>query len=185
MKHFNKIWEGLNLSPIKMALQSNPSLWDEHQNRRLGEKSPHKEMQDIWVRANDKTKYDEAGCYKGFNDMHYPIFYPAWNILPLRQLVMGLMAKMEATHLGTILITKIPAGGKILPHIDRGWNATFFNCKLYIPLQANPDCWNRCEDETVVMQEGDVWYFDNQVEHEVQNNGTDDRITLIICMRCE
>lgn len=178
--------EGVNVSPIKMALQLHPELWDANPYRKLGENSPHKSMQDIWVRANDNTKANEAGDYSHFNDVHYPIFYPAWGMLPLRQIVVGLMAKMEAINLGTILITKIPPGGKILPHIDPGWNAEYFNCKLYVPIQANPQCWNRCEDEVVVMREGDVWYFNNQVEHEVQNNGSDDRITLIICLKhCE
>jgi hypothetical protein len=35
------------------------------------------------------------------------------------------------------------------------------------------------------MAPGEVWYFDNLKEHEVTNDGPDDRITLIICLRCE
>ena len=37
----------------------------------------------------------------------------------------------------------------------------------------------------VAMAPGEVWYFDNLKEHEVVNDGPDDRITLIICLRCE
>jgi hypothetical protein len=52
---------------------------------------------------------------------HRNVFWPAWGALPsLRPMVFGLMARVQAVELGSILITKLPAGGEILPHNDRG-----------------------------------------------------------------
>lgn len=95
------------------------------------------------------------------------------------------MARVQASHLGGVLITRIPAGGRILPHADKGWHPEFYNCKLYVVLESNPKCVFRVEDERVVMNQGDVWRIDNTKEHEVVNDGETERMTLIICMRQE
>jgi len=95
------------------------------------------------------------------------------------------MALCEGVELGGVLITKIPAGKSILPHTDDGWHANYYNTKIYIPLETNTNVINRCEDEYVCMNLGEAWYFNNMVEHEVRNEGDTDRITLIICIRCE
>lgn len=186
MRNFLKVCDGINVEPLNFALKKKPELWNTRTLRKEMKESPHLAMSDIWVRYNDDTNARSTGDYSTFHDMHYPIWYPAINDLPMiRGISLALMTKMCATHLGGILITKIPPGGRIEPHIDSNWHADFFNCKLYVPLQANPQCFNRCEDEYVVMNTGECWYFNNQVEHEVQNNGKDDRITLIICMKVE
>lgn len=73
----------------------------------------------------------------------------------------------------------------MLPHTDKGWHPEYYNTKIYIPILTNEFVINRCVDETVVMEQGSAWYFNNTVEHEVVNNGDSERITLIICLRCE
>lgn len=184
MRNFLLIAQGINVEPLNLALKQHPELWDQNTKRKENDDSPHKSMSDIWIRYNDDKKYRESGDYSKFHSPHFPVWYPASQKLPhIRPLAIGLMAKMQATHLGGILITRIPPGGKIEPHIDSNWHSKFYNCKLYVPIQTNPQCWNRCEDEVVTMGTGDCWYFNNAVEHEVQNNGRDDRITLIICMK--
>lgn len=186
MKYFLKIADGVDVVPLLAQLHRQPALWDAHSARRAAPGSPHGDMQDIWVRYNDEERFKETGDYSRFNDAHDPIFYPAWRALPaLRPIVFGLMARCEATRLGGVLLTRIPPGGRIDAHTDRGWHVEYYNCKLYCILQSNPQCVNRTEDEFVAMKAGEVWTFDNTKEHEVVNNGQDDRITLIICLRCE
>jgi hypothetical protein len=34
------------------------------------------------------------------------------------------------------------------------------------------------------MRTGEVWWFNNAIEHEVVNNSADDRIHLIVDIRC-
>lgn len=186
MRNFLKIADGFNVEPILFALLKKPELWDQRKMRKEVDGSPHQAMQDIWIRYNDETEFKKTGNYSGFHDMHYPVWYPAANEVPqVKAIALALMSKMNATHLGGILITKIPPGGRIDPHVDSNWHADFYNCKLYIPLQSNPQCVNRCEEELVVMRPGECWYFNNAVEHEVVNGGDSERMTLIICMRVE
>lgn len=186
MKHFQRIAEGIDVLPTLLALHQHPELWNANTFRKDTPGTPHSQMSDIWVRYNDETKHKESGDYSTFNDPHISRWYPAYDSLPqLRPIIFGLMTRVEGVQLGGVLITKIPPGGRIDPHVDGGWHAEYFNTKLYVVLQSNPLCRNRVGDEVVVMRPGDVWYFDNTVEHEVVNDGDDDRITLIICIRCD
>lgn len=50
---FIKIAENLDVSSIVGSLQRNPQLWDEHNERRVFEGSPHSQMVDIWARFGD------------------------------------------------------------------------------------------------------------------------------------
>jgi aspartyl/asparaginyl beta-hydroxylase (cupin superfamily) len=95
------------------------------------------------------------------------------------------MYAVGADYLGGVLITRLPPGGMIAPHHDRGgWHAEYLNCKVYVPLWGD-DCLNTCEGEELVMKPGEAWTFDNLKVHSVHNRSTTDRAVLIICMRVE
>lgn len=181
---FLRVATGIDVSPLLAQIDAQPELWDQHSQRRTHDGSPHSAMRDIWVRYR---AFDELTSPAAYGEPHFATFYPAWNKLPaLRPIVFGLMAQAGAVYLGGILITRIPPGGKILPHHDRGsWHAEFHNAKVYVPLRSNSRCVNTCEDQSAVMMPGEAWYFDNLRTHSVENNGDQERITLIISMRVE
>lgn len=186
MNNLLRVAQGVDVVPLLLALQRQPELWNQNPVRKDQKGSPHAAMSDIWLRYNDETLFKESANYSKFADSHESVFYPAWYALPqVRPIVMGLMARVEGVRLGGVMITKIPPGGAILPHADKGWHAEYYNTKLYVVLQSNPFCVNRVEKDSAAMAPGEVWYFDNLKEHEVINSGLDDRITLIICVRCE
>lgn len=181
MKNFLKIASGIDVLPLAIALQMHPELWDEHNERKEFENSSHKCTSDIWVRYNDPKNLSKG--YDKYTSEHDSVWHPAAAKLPqLRPIIFGLMDRCEATRLGGVLITRIPAGGHVLPHADRGWHPEYFDLKVYVPIHSNPHCVNRVADEKVVMAPGDAWYFNNLKEHEVINGGDTERITLIVCM---
>lgn len=182
MKHFELVHQGLDVAPMLADLAAHPVLWDQHKERRTAAGSPHAQMQDIWCRART---YDDIDVPNAFREPHYPAFYPAWRALPsIQPVVYSLMATTQAVHLGNVLLTRIPVGGEIKPHADTGWAPEWFNTKFYVVLQSDR-CVNRCEDESVMMQAGEVWRFENRVTHSVENWGGADRISLIVTMRVE
>lgn len=185
MKNFQFIPPLIDVFPLLVEIKQNSDLWDDNPERRTTKGTSHSEMKDIWIRYNDKKNYDANNPSK-FVAQHFPVWYPAWYKLPsLRPIVMGLMRRLEGTHLGGILITKIPPGGVIHPHADKGWHPEFYKTKIYVVLESNPQCANYCGGDSVVMAPGEAWYFDNTVTHSVVNEGISDRITLIVSMRCE
>lgn len=184
MLNFDKIDCEIDTRLLLRQIEENPQLWDEHPERKIGIDSPHSEMSDIWVRFRPK---DELTGVQSYAEPHIPAWYSSRRILTeVERICHVMMAHFKAVQLGGVLITKIPAGGSIKPHDDRGrWHPEFFNTKIYIPLQSNSECVNYCEQAHVNMKVGEVWTFDNLKIHSVENNGDTDRITLIISMRTE
>lgn len=181
MKNFLFIAGGIDVLPVALALQMQPELWNQHDNRKKYVGSSHVGTSDIWVRYNDLKNLDKG--YDIFTGEHDSVWHPTADKLPqLRPIIFDVMRRCEATRLGGVLITKIPAGGHVLPHADAGWHPEYYDLKVYVPIISNPHVINRVEDETVVMAPGDAWYFNNLKEHEVINSGTTERVTLIICM---
>lgn len=176
MRNFLKIADGIDVGPLLMELHRQPELWNQHRERKDSAGTPHSEMSDIWLR--------HAKSREEFQTPHFARWYPAYSKLPsVRKLIFDSMARANASHLGGVLITRIPPGGKIDAHTDKGWHPEFYNCKWYVVLASNPRCVFRVEDERVVMDVGDVWWIDNTKEHDVINDGDTERMTLIICMR--
>lgn len=181
MTAFELIAEGIEVAPLLTQLEACPELWGQHPGR-TREGSPHFGIPDIWVRYRARDEITEPAKA---NEPHFASFYPAWYDLPaLHPIAFGLMTRLNATYLGGILITKIPAGKEVKPHTDLGgWHAQNMPLKVYVPLQSNPLCVNYCGGDSVVMKTGEAWSFDNLVEHSVVNGGDEDRITLICCFR--
>ncbi len=180
MSNFELIAQGIDVAPLLGQLDRHPELWNVHSGRRR-ENSPHFDIPDIWVRFR---AWGELTSPNDFDQPHFAAFYPAWDVLTaLHAIVFDLMAETRATYLGGILITHIPPGKSVKPHADAGWHPSHHNLKIYVPIQSNPDCVNYCGGESVAMNAGEAWSFDNQVEHSVVNAGDTDRYTAIICLR--
>ena len=183
MRNFRLVTDGIDVAPLLSDLDAHPELWGQNPDRGDQSVSPHREMQDIWLRFRAR---DELNDRSRFWEPHDGVWYPGWHELPsTRPIVFDLMRRLEAVHLGGILITRIPAGKQIYPHHDRGgWHAAFYDTKVYVPLRAPAECINIAEPERVVMRAGEAWWFDNSVVHSVENHSpTEDRISLIVTMR--
>lgn len=182
--NFEKFDLKVDVSLLLKQIADNPQLWNEYPERKTTPGSPHTEMTDIWVRFRPKNELVSPEAYA---EAHIPAWYPSADILTeVERISLDMIGYLRCVQLGGVLITKIPPGGKIAPHHDRGrWHSEFFNTKVYVPLQSNDGCLNICEGDEVNMKAGEVWHFDNLKVHSVENNGTEDRITLIISMRRE
>lgn len=179
----------VDVAPLAAQLDAQPGLWNEHTRRRDVAGSPHARMSDIWVRYNDAAPFERSGDWRGFNDPHIPVWYPAWHALPaMRPIVFGIMAAVEAEMLCGVLITRIPPGAGIDRHTDESWHVQYTD-KIYVPIRSAPGAVFGAEDavgiEELNPEPGSVWLFDNRVPHWVANTSAEDRITLIVCVRTE
>lgn len=179
LKHFIKLGE-YDVSEAARQLDTQPQLWNRYSERTRG--ATFKQTDDIWVRYRARH---ELVSREKFAEPHFAEFYPAWDALPaLHPIVFDLIRTVRAVYLGGILITRIPPGGVILPHHDRGtWHAEYMDTKVYVPLKANDKCINECGGESRVIRAGEAVIFDNLITHSVENNGDTERVTLIVCMR--
>ena len=186
MRYFQKMPYQIDVTDLNKQLAASPHLWGEYGWRKTDPSKVHSEMTDIWVRYNDIGKY--AKFDRSFNDEHVPVWYPAWDELPaLKPIILGpngLMGREEGEMLGGVLITRIPAGGRIAPHEDKGWHVGYYD-KFYISLQSAPGAVFYCGEEAINPKTGDCWRFDNRREHWVVNDSDQARVTLIVCIRTE
>ena len=174
---------GSDVTPILAELDA-VSEWGQHAERKERDGTAHGDMTDLWLRYFPRETFKEPA---DFNRPGQCVFYPVWDQLPaVHRVVWGLMASQRSVELGGILVTRLPAGGRILRHSDRGaWHAERYNCKCYVVLEANARCVVECDGDEQVFRPGEIFEFDNLRPHSMTNEGTTQRTTLIITMRVE
>lgn len=178
-QNFTKINLNLDVIPLLVELRAmGDDWWDTITARTADEQSPFKDVHDIWLRYNpDITNLDRV-----VNSLE-SVNYPAWRHFPLfRDAVYMINFALRGLRVGRVLITKLPPKGKMLPHVDQGRNAAYYD-RFHLCLLGDDQSYFHCGDETVVMAPGELWWFDNKKLHSVENRGKADRIHLIVDLR--
>ena len=93
-------------------------------------------------------------------------------------IIKALEEKYNGTATKSVL-TRLPAGSKIARHVD-GRPLLHLGRRHHIPITTNDDVQFIIEDEIINMKVGECWEIDNTRFHEVKNNGTTDRIHLMV-----
>jgi len=175
MDNFYRLAKGVNVAPLLVAINRQPELWDQNTLRTKHPKTAHGDVSDIWLMFNELDG-------DVINDIIVKP-YPAFEKLPqARSIIFDLMRLVEGMTLGRVIITKLPPGKKITPHVDGGAPATYFS-RYQVALQSLPGALFTIGDETVNFESGEVWLIDNKKEHSVLNNSRDDRIVMIVDIR--
>lgn len=168
------------------VLSKYPYLWNRHTLRTENANSPHYGCDDIWVRFNDIENLDLDNPLS-MHDKHESVWYVSPLAIPVADIVKQILNFDSSNcndELGGILITRIPAGGKVLRHNDAGrWHAEYYKDKYLISLVADENQAFCYDNERHVTQVGHVYKFNNLTDHWVENNSDKDRISLIICTR--
>ncbi len=156
----------------------NPEVWNERDERRKA--YAHAATSDCWVRFRDMQAWDGSD---GLTDEHESVWQPVVHKIPaVWSLVRKVLRRERPERLGGVLLTKIPPGGSVEPHIDSGWHAGYYE-KIAVQIRGNKEqafCFENCELRPVA---GEVYTFRNDVLHWVTNDSAEDRITLIVCLR--
>lgn len=180
MVDFLHIAQHIDVAPLRAALARQPELFGQHPQRTTSPNSPHREVSDIWVRFNAPQNIGPH-----FSDAHDSVWYPAWYALPeLHGLVFDLMRHVQGERLGGILITKLTPGGKVSPHIDKGWHAAYYE-KFYIAIQNPLGAVFQFPGQDLIAKDGDCFWFTNAVLHGVINESSQERIALIVCIKTD
>jgi len=190
MRNFLKIAEGLNVTPLLNALYRKQDLWKADDFLRKFPQGPFGETDTVYLRFQDHVKVEndeELALYQqnklAGHDLHECPWRPEINELPeARNHIMALMQSMGATRLGRCMINRIKPGGRIFPHADSKWHAEYWD-RYHLVIQSEPGNVFRCGDEQVWMRPGELWWFQNALEHEVTNNSAEDRIHLVMDLR--
>ena len=181
MRNFLRIAAGFNTTPLLLALQQQPQLWDVYPVRTTFPGTPVAACSDILLRFQRLPALPAWGA-PASPDAHECIWLPASATLPqARPLIFETMRLVEGERLGRVIITRLPPGAKILPHMDADANSRYYHF-YHLLLAGSEDTPFTCGDEVVLMQPGELWLFDNLLEHALHNQGPHDRLSLIIAV---
>jgi hypothetical protein len=170
------IARGLSVSELYWKIQSNPELWNQHDHRTSHPNSPHYGLDDIWIRFGQEQRIHD-------NDPHESIWYPAADVLGVKPLIYELASHVNASQIGGVLITRIPPGKMCKPHTDDRWHAHFYKDKYAIQITSAPGQKFCFEGASLESMPGDVFWFNNQALHWVDNPTPYERVTMIVCVR--
>lgn len=176
-EHIRLVGQELPVAPIHWALLEHPELWNQHTTRTTDPSSPHYGLDDIWARFGDPTRAEDGLPHDSF-------WYPAADVLGVKQLCLNVMHHVGGVELGGVLITRIPPGRECRPHTDPGWHGLRYH-QFAVQIASAPGQRFCFDGESLESRPGDIFWFDNQFSHWVTNETTYERITMIVCIRKE
>jgi hypothetical protein len=189
VKYLQKIGANVDVLPLLMAIQradKASGIWKEDTYLRDYPQGPFGQTESIILRFPPRSVHETEAALKAHEanfDQHENVDQPVFAGLPeARPLIFGLMAAVQGERLGRCMINKLNPGGVIYPHADTPVHANYWD-RYHIVLKSSPGSVFRVMEEKVNMQAGDVWWFNNAVEHEVVNNSAEERIHLIVDIR--
>jgi len=180
MRNFLLMGRGIDVNPLMLQITRQPQLWKSDTYLRDYPQGPFEDVDTIFLRFPpasvtelERSQRDQHECINMDGMIHLPA---------ARKLIFNLMAAIEGERLGRCMINRIRPGGRIFPHADTPAHANYWD-RHHIVLKGLPGAQFRCGDETVQMGTGEVWFFRNELEHEVVNNSAEDRLHLIVDIR--
>lgn len=191
MRNFQRIATGVNVTPLMLAIARQPNLWKEDTFLRDYPQGPFGEVDSIILRFPDRPKdftAEQVELYKqnklpGY-DQHESVDQPVFAQLPeARDFVMNIFAAVRGERLGRVLINRIAPGGIIYPHPDTEAHAEYYS-RFHLVLQSAEGVRFRCDNEWAYWETGSVFWFNNKLEHEVENHSSVDRIHMVIDAKC-
>ena len=182
--------DGAAIGPLMLAIHrhdKSDKIWKDDTFLRDYPQGPFGDCESIILRFPPRSVHETeealANHLASF-DQHECVDQDVFNILPeARSLIFGLMSYVQGERLGRCIINKIKPGGRIYPHPDTKEHAEYYN-RFHIVLKSSPGVVFRAGDEQVYMETGSVWWFNNSIEHEVINNSAEERIHLVVDIRC-
>lgn len=203
MKHFRRIACGIDTSALRAFLDHHPELWGgwmrKHETPTMHGVKPRMVGELPFAEAIREGKYREAlflrwvirsgqflDCAPGIDEA------APW----ARDTLSTIAALIRSTEIGKISLVRLRNGEAVPPHIDGGTGGVCADCqaseasecqyftrypnRFHCVITSNPDCWFVAGGEKVCMAPGELWWFNQKVEHGVTNAGTADRIHLIV-----
>lgn len=169
---------GINVMHLQLQLKRNPQLWNTRTERTQSPESPHREVSDIWLRYS-------GGAFEDSRKPHESVWFDSADLLSeVKKHARHVMTLVQGDALGGILITRIPPGGKVYPHVDGGWNAETFD-KFALQIASHQQQAFCYADGQHVTMPGDLYWFNNQESHWVINDSPVERITMIVCVKLD
>lgn len=176
MQHFKRMKAGVDPRPFLDEIAGVDGAWDVSTGRQ-DKIAVQREAKAIPLRGLRKSA---IGGRKR-RDVHESRWTTGSASFPLARAFLERFAEEQDAILARGKIVRLPAGRRVYPHVDQG---EYYRARdrYHFVLRSAAGSWLRAADEEVRMQEGELWWFDNDQMHEACNDGDQDRIHVIFDM---
>lgn len=181
MRHFRQILSGINVAPLLAQVAAHPELWnsDDSWTRHKSEDVAVHGVDVIVLRYNFPTPRGQQ------QNWDRPALGTLAESVPI---VLDVMHAIPGEHLGKVLITRMRPGDEIKPHTHNMQTPLWphYYRRYQIPLAVEPGCLFHCGSESLYMEPGTAWGFDDidpLIAHSVVNGSGANRISMLADIR--
>lgn len=173
MQHFRLIREAVDLGPLLAELAEHDTLWAAQAGRQLTAPA-QRHTNAIPIRGLRRSRI--RGRRR--RDVHESRYTSMSASFPATVAFIEAFAEEQGGRLGRARYARLPPGKTVLPHMDRG---EYYRRRdrHHLVIRSEKGSLLRAGGETVRMQEGELWWFDNKAVHDACNDSDTDRIHLI------
>ena len=170
------IAEGIDVSPLVRLLENKPYLWDLETARQDYPGSAHHDTKCLIFRGPREFTMES---WMGSHIAEWSLVTSGPSHAALSEVTRPVHDILNTKEVGYIMAVSLKAGGHVDLHIDEGVYAEYYD-RYHLVLKSEEGNRFYNEDESVWMQEGELWRFDHRSVHYVENNSASDRWHLII-----
>ena len=174
MPHFIRISEDEDIPPILAELDASPEIWFADTSRQRNVRC-QRNTRNIFLRSARKPLPHGAN---NANDVHESRVAPAARRFPQTLAHCQRVADAMEGQLGRATLVALQPGCKVFPHIDIGEYYRIRD-RFHLVLISPEGSPLSTDVETVVMQEGELWVFNNKARHWAENRSGGQRVHLI------
>lgn len=167
---------GLNTQPLVDKLVSRPDLWGKWAHRQNYQGSAHQQADQIVLRWQRARSLEAA--FLSLDVVDTPLMDEFGH--ELNGLLLELVdAVGEVGQIGRVMITRLPPGGRIAPHVDEGRYADYFD-RFHVCLAGGAGNRFHCGQTSWIPVPGTAFWFNHKLMHSVENGCAEERLHLIV-----
>lgn len=171
---FTRIEKEIDVKPFLSELDAVPEMWlaDTSRQRKI---RCQRDTQNILLRVAKKPLPPGA---RNANDVHESRVARSASRFPRALAFCRRLAALQSGELGRATLVALRPRGWVRPHVDAG---AYYRVRDRFPLVLKSPGGSplTAAGVTVVMQEGELWAFDNKAEHDARNPSDEPRLHLI------
>ncbi len=169
MKNFKLMVRNINVNGFKTELGAFGFSWSDTRAKAI---PLHKDTLSIFLRSANPLPGEEIRDCERDRKTEFYILFPKLTTF-LEDFSVGLKGSLARVN-----IVSLKAKGRVFRHYDAG---KYYKKRdrYHLVLQSEGSRM-KCGDEEVVWREGELWWFNNKLEHEAYNDSVDtERIHVI------
>ena len=174
LKNFRRLKAAIDTRPFLTEVNAMESLWLVNTSRQ-SQISVQRETNTIFLRAADHTNSQEQNV----NNIQESVTTRHAACCPNIMRFLEIFSEERQASLQRVLIARLKPQGRVYPHVDKGRYYKLRD-RYHFVLVSPTGSVLSSGGETVIMQQGEVWWLQNKLVREARNSSHEWRCVAIL-----